>query len=256
MFIDRARPSLLNFSVMAESGKDLEARLRQRLDELKITQADLARAVRVLPQSLTNWMTRGSIPAKKLLEVCAVLHCRPEWLLNGTPPIEGGTGDAGARYSSMTIAAYDDAEALDSKRYAKLRVIDAELSAGGGHHNGDLQYEHKPLPFLRSTLREAGVQEENAMIVRVIGNSMEPVLSPNDTVGVDVGSTHPIRNGAAYALRDIDMIRIKLLYVRPGGGLRIRSYNRDEYPDEDLTAEQVAERITIIGRVFWSSKMW
>jgi len=43
-----------------------------------------------------------------------------------------------------------------------------------------------------------------------------------------------------------------VLYKLPGGGLRLRSYNTDEYPDERLDAEQV-KQVKVIGKVFWYS---
>lgn len=246
----------LNFVFMNEGKSSLETRLRDRLEKTGISQADLARTMGIDPPNITNWMKRGSIPAKPLLEVSRILGCRPDWLLNGSLPMEAGANEASGRYSTMHIHPYDEGETFDPERYAELRVINAELSAGSGFKNSDLLFEDKPLPFLRSTLKASGVQDDKALVVRIIGNSMEPALSSGDTVGVNLGDKSPIKDGKPYAIRDIDMIRVKLLYQRPGGGLRIRSYNVDEYPDEDLTAEQVAERITVIGRVFWSSRMW
>jgi phage repressor protein C with HTH and peptisase S24 domain len=256
MFMANDTKRQLNFVFMSGVKANLETRLRERLEKTGISQAELARTMGIDPPNITNWMKRGSIPAKPLLEVSRILGCRPDWLLNGSLPMEPGTNEASGRYSSMHIHPYDEGEIFDPERYAELKVVDAELSAGDGFKNGDLLFEDKPLPFLRSTLKASGVREDKALVVRIIGNSMEPVLSSGDTVGVNLGDKSPIKDGKPYAIRDIDMIRVKLLYQRPGGGLRIRSYNIDEYPDEDLTAEQVAERITMIGRVFWSSRMW
>jgi len=41
----------------------------------------------------------------------------------------------------------------------------------------------------------------------------------------------------------------------PGGGVRLRSYNREEYPDENYTNTEV-EGLKILGRMFWSSVLW
>ncbi len=46
---------------------------------------------------------------------------------------------------------------------------------------------------------------------------------------------------------------MKLLYRLPGGGLRIRSFNSDEHPDERYEPQEAAEHINVIGRVFWYS---
>ncbi|MFG4070688.1 helix-turn-helix transcriptional regulator, partial [Escherichia coli] len=48
----------------------------------------------------------------------------------------------------------------------------------------------------------------------------------------------------------------KILINLPDGGLILRSFNKDEYPDEILTFEDRRARIHVIGRVFWSSRTW
>ncbi|MNF17695.1 HTH-type transcriptional regulator PrtR [compost metagenome] len=48
------------------------------------------------------------------------------------------------------------------------------------------------------------------------------------------------------------MLRVRYLYKLPGGGIRIRSENSDEYPDELLTRKDCI-RIKMLGRVFWWS---
>ncbi|MEN1395189.1 XRE family transcriptional regulator, partial [Pseudomonas aeruginosa] len=43
----------------------------------------------------------------------------------------------------------------------------------------------------------------------------------------------------------------------PGGGIRLRSFNQAEYPDEEYSQEEMAEKgISVLGRVFWSSVLW
>ncbi|GGY92249.1 hypothetical protein GCM10007169_06850 [Shewanella fodinae] len=55
-----------------------------------------------------------------------------------------------------------------------------------------------------------------------------------------------------YAINHDGMLRVKLLYTLPGNGLRLRSYNQDEYPDESYNDDQV-KVIIVIGRVSWYS---
>lgn len=82
---------------------------------------------------------------------------------------------------------------------------------------------------------------------------MQPVLPDKATVGIDTGSTK-IKDGEMYAIDHDGMLRVKILHRLPGGGIRIRSFNRDDYPDEDYSAEHAAN-IRILGRVFWYSVM-
>lgn len=125
-----------------------------------------------------------------------------------------------------------------------------KISAGSGclfqeDHNG---YK---LRFSKSTLRRLNVQPENAVCVEVLGNSMEPVLPDGSTVGVDVGNKI-IKDGKMYAIDYGDLLRVKVLYLMPKGKIRIRSYNQDEYDDEECDAAE----ITVIGKVFWSSVLY
>lgn len=57
-----------------------------------------------------------------------------------------------------------------------------------------------------------------------------------------------------FAINHNNQLRVKILYRLPRGGLRMRSFNRDEHPDEEYTDEQLrSENIVILGRVFWYS---
>lgn len=91
--------------------------------------------------------------------------------------------------------------------------------------------------------------EAAAACAYVNGNSMEPLLQDGATVGVNTAETQ-IRDGKLYALDHDGMLRIKQLKRIPGGGLRLVSFNED-YDAEEYTAEEVAESIRVIGRVFW-----
>lgn len=127
---------------------------------------------------------------------------------------------------------------------------EVELSAGNG---SIVQRENSgfKLRFAKSTLRRYNIQPDMAACVVVSGNSMEPVLPDKATVGIDTANTR-IKDGDMYAIDHGGMLRVKVLYRLPGGGIRLRSFNRDEYPDEDYPAEQ-ANEVKVLGRVFWYS---
>ncbi|QYX65449.1 helix-turn-helix transcriptional regulator [Shewanella putrefaciens] len=127
---------------------------------------------------------------------------------------------------------------------------EVELAAGNGstfvQENGGYK-----LRFAKSTLRKSNVAPQDAACVSVSGNSMLPVLRNGTTVGVDTSKKNII-DGEMYAIDHDGMLRIKMLYRTPGGGIRIKSYNNEEFPDEFLTPEQIGS-IKIIGKVFWYS---
>lgn len=128
---------------------------------------------------------------------------------------------------------------------------EVELAAGSGQTQ--VIENHGPkLRFAKSTLRRTGVLEENAACAFVRGNSMDPVLPDGTTVGVNTGEKD-IRDGKIYAIDHDGMLRIKFLYRRPGGGVKIVSQNSAEHPPEEYSAQDFADHIRIIGRVFWWS---
>lgn len=148
---------------------------------------------------------------------------------------------------------WDSKTPLQGDEVAIPFYMEVELSAGAG---SAVQREvgGPSLRFAKSTLKKSNVQPENAACVRVIGNSMDPVLPDGSTVGIDTGSIQ-IKDGSMYAIDHDGMLRVKMLYRLPGGGIRIKSFNNDEYPDEIYPAEE-SRGIKIIGRVFWSSVLW
>lgn len=131
--------------------------------------------------------------------------------------------------------------------------MDVELAAGCGIEAAD-ELKGPTLRFNKGFLRRKGVQVENAACVKVCGSSMEPRLSSGDVVAVDKGKTS-VNDGDTYAINHDGLLRIKRLYLMPGGGLRINSFNNSEYPDEVLNADQ-RQLVMVIGRVFHSVSDW
>ncbi len=110
----------------------------------------------------------------------------------------------------------------------------------------------RKLRFGRRTLQRKGVPPEAAACVPITGNSMEPVLPDGSTAGIDTSATQ-VQDGKMYAIDHAGQLRVKLLYKLPGGGLRLRSYNAAEHPDERYEGDYTSQNIRVIGKVFWYS---
>ena len=153
------------------------------------------------------------------------------------------------------IDAWDDNTPLDDDEVYVPFLKEVELAAGSGRTVVE-QSNRQKLRFGKITLRRQGVQPSDAVCVTVSGNSMEPVLPGGSTVGVDQGSVNII-DGKMYAINHDGQLRVKTLYRLPGGGIRMRSFNRDEHPDEEYSAQDMIDKeIVILGKVFWSSVLW
>ncbi len=226
-------------------------RLRNLLDMREIPRKDFASALGVSPQSVNNWFSRD-LPGQHLVRAAAFLGVRPEWLATGEGAMTDVVAD-GDHPEMIPLALWDDETPLSDDEVEVPFLREVELAAGSGRtviqENGCFK-----LRFGKRSLRRQGVQFENAVCVTVTGNSMEPVLRSGSTVGVDRGK-RDIIDGDLYALSHGGQLRVKQVYRMPGGGMRLRSFNQDEHPDEAYNLDQVREQeISIIGRVFWSAQ--
>lgn len=150
------------------------------------------------------------------------------------------------------IDAWDDSTPLDDDEVYVPFLREVELAAGSGRFVIE-ESDQARLRFFKKDLRHNNVQFSNAKCVVVRGNSMLPVLRDGATVGVNTGknSFGDIVDGDLYAINHNGQLRVKQVYRLPSG-IRLRSFNRDEHPDEDYTFKQVQEeQITILGHVFW-----
>lgn len=150
------------------------------------------------------------------------------------------------------ISVWDDQTPVNDDEVCVPFLREVELAAGSGRFSIE-EHDAEFLRFGKKSLRENGVQFSNAKCVTVRGNSMIPVLRDGATVGVNTGKTGlgDIADGDLYAINHNGQLRVKQLYRLPSG-IRLRSFNRDEHPDEDYTFQQMQdEQIAILGHVFW-----
>ena len=161
------------------------------------------------------------------------LRRQPLWLAGRSrrDAHERGQANAGPNASWLgAVESWDDETPLDADEIELPFYKEIELSGGKGS-TVILQTGGRKLRFGKYTPAQEEHRSASAACVTVSGNSMEPVLPDGSTVGVDT-SARTIKDGDMYAFDHDGQLRVKLLYRLPGGGLRIRSFNSDEHPDE------------------------
>ena len=250
--------------------------------------ARLARELSVTPKAAAKWIQGDSMPTfERIAKIADVLHVDPEWLLWGhdtdisTSRIVAGIPvvsrpmqtmilskngefkslrelgndkkDAAHRGDLTTHLDDPDNEALQGQEEIEVPFLgEVELSVGSGR-TAIKEHSSARLRFDRVMLRKHGVQLDQVVCVPVHGNSMEPVLPDGSTVAINKGATNVV-DGKIYAIAHGGQLRVKTLYRLPGGGIRLRSFNQAEHPDELYNPEEMVERdIVILGRVFWSA---
>ena len=226
----------------------INERIREARRNVKMTQDALAKRIKVTKATISQWESGSTAPnGKNLVNLADALGTSPEWLLTGKLSDDKQV-TSNARVEGV-FSTWDSTTPLEDDEVEIPFYHEIELSAGDGTYV-ELDRSGCKLRFAKSTLRKAGVDAGCAACVSVHGNSMEPVLPDGAVVGVDTSKTG-IKDGQMYAIDQDGLLRVKLLYRLPNG-IRVRSFNRDEYADEDYFYHE-ANNINIIVQVLWYS---
>lgn len=124
---------------------------------------------------------------------------------------------------------------------------DIGVSAGKGlDWDSDGQILSFPIPL--SFLHSKGIAPENALIVKVNGDSMSPTLNDNDLVVID--KNFSVSLNGVYVIKDnINGLRVKRLDKDKDGNLKVISDNKN-YETQIYTVEEMQdETIIILGKV-------
>lgn len=239
----------------------LAATFRARREALNLTQEDVAsRVTALLPP--TNRLTQQVYAAfekgrsqstRYASAIAKALDLPIEVLEEEWQPAELNQRQSrsNATYSDEPLVLWDDEAPIGDVVEVPM-LKEKALSDGSGRMSVVEQGTAK-LAFSKNDLLSLDIDIANVACITVSGNSMEPVIPDGGRAGIDRGRTQ-IKDGDLFAIDHAGQLRVKVLYRTPRGGLRMRSFNRDEHPDEEYTAEDLRnEHIKIVGRVFWYS---
>ena len=137
---------------------------------------------------------------------------------------------------------YDTASADEWLEVPRLEV---EASAGPGA-SGAQDTVFDAFRFSRRWLSEQGLRGAQLSAIRVVGDSMEPLLREGDEVLVDCRE-QPFRDGV-HVVRLDEALLVKRVASKGGGRFALLSQN-PAYPPIDVSADEFA----MIGRVVWKS---
>ncbi|EGT7582593.1 helix-turn-helix transcriptional regulator [Salmonella enterica] len=227
---------------------DISERIKYILDKEGLKQKDLAEKLHASPQRVHNWVKRNAISREAATQINEMFGYSLDWLLRGEgAPKKNRSSDLPPMSEWTPVSPWDSNTPLDDDEVEIPFFKSIELAAGFGCFGMEDNNGFK-LRFSKSTIRRAGASAENVVAVTVHGDSMSPVIPDGATATIDMGNK-TIKDGAIYAIEQDELFRLKLLYRLPRRRLSIRSYNKDDYPDEEADMDTV----NIIGRVIhWS----
>lgn len=220
----------------------------------RATQKEIAALMGVAYQSVQRWQKDISMPeTEKLKPLSEHFGVSVDYLLSGT---ERQTNEF--TYQGVPIA-YEDNNDLKAEETEPLFFVDLVpdlgMACGDGYANNENSAAIK-FPFFLRSFRKAGVDDPTKTVVGYAeGESNAPVIPHHAAIGIDRGCTKII-NKETYLLTLDGHERLKQIINMGEGRIMLRSHNPDKdlYPDEVLTTEEMLERQFIVrGRMFWCS---
>ncbi|KAF2389884.1 helix-turn-helix transcriptional regulator [Pseudomonas frederiksbergensis] len=227
-------------------------RFKALLKAANITTTGFAEFLDTSPQNVHNWYTRG-VPAHCMEEVARKLSVHSTWLKAAEGPKDLCLFDeTGNTYNTQAIRGV----------YTVIEPNDVELPfyketpvAPGSSKTHVIEDISHPIRLPRGHLDSLEINHKDAICAYMVGNSMAEKIADGSTIAIDRGLTQ-IVDGEIYAIEHDGMLRIKYLHRMPGNGLRLRSHNSAEYPDEVFRPAQIEEQnIRVLGWVFWCSTL-
>lgn len=220
----------------------LAERLNQRMEELGMTQDRLAELAKTSQTTIHKLCTGKAKESRKLVAIAKVLGVTPKYLQFG----EGKAPEHATDHINSPIIEWSTPDDLPPDQYVIVPRYDLRVAAGNGHVVYDELELDQGKAYRTEYIRAEGFYARHLLCLRAIGDSMEPSIKSGDTLLID-RNQNQVQDRNVYVLRYGDEIRVKRLYRRPDGGLRIVSDN-PLYPEEIVTAADM-HHIEIIGRV-------
>ncbi|MDN0012345.1 XRE family transcriptional regulator [Providencia stuartii] len=233
--------------------KTFAERLKMALEASSMSQEQLAKAVGISQPAVAKLVSGRAKSSTKSLEMAIALGVNPTWLVNGVGHIRDGVPESNVPSKDQwgKVIPWSEKDELESDEVEVPFLKDIEFACGDGSYNED-DYNGFKLRFSKSTLRKVGANTDGTGVLcfPATGDSMEPVIPDGATVSVNCNDKR-IVDGKVYAINQNGWKRIKLLVRSSPEKIIIRSYNKDVYPDEEVSADS----IEIIGKVFWVASL-
>lgn len=224
-------------------------RLKKLLAELGLTASDFAAQRKVSPQHVNNWYHRG-VPLARMDEFAALLCVRSKWLRTGEGPKHHNPLPRLSQQPGMPAPTPPDHSRLAAQSHDD-RLLPFHRTVGAGLE----AHRSRQLRLPRALFDSLDVDPRKAMAVSMPDYNMAPLMPYGCTLAVDCGMTHIVED-EVYVVLHHDRLRVNYIDKRPGGCLRLRSLDSDEFPAETYRPNQIkSQGLQIVGWVFWWSQL-
>ena len=221
---------------------ELKDRLKIARTKAKLSQQELADKVK-MKQPSYQALESGRVKRSSFLPAIArATMVNLEWLENeigGMEPLP-----------LQDVHSYEEGSPLVEGEIEIPYFEDFMISCGTGSFVEVMQGIHKNMRISGNELRSLGADPSSVVVARAAGNSMQPTILDKSKVYFDTSRT-TIKDECIYAIEHGGLIKFKRLYNLPNKGVRIFSDNKDDYPEDKLSAQQIIdENFKVLGQVF------
>ena len=184
--------------------------------------------------SLRSYLS-GSFPSiDRAAMIARAAGVSLEWLVTGYGPVIPDLSEAASELE---------------KEFALIPGYNIQVAAGNGIVPESEQATRK-LAFRHKWLKYRGLKEKDLVLVFAKGDSMEPVISDNNTLMIDT-SKQRLEDGSIYVIRNNEHLVVKRIQNTLKGFILIS--DNKEYERVEVSYNE-ADDLQVIGKVVWIGK--
>jgi len=213
-------------------------------EELGIqTDIELADVMGVGIRRIHNWKQRNTVPTESIVAICGAEGLDLEYILTGKKNVPGRYVSSGADTSLEQAKADQPRVSPPYKRFVQRDAMGNELCSFESPQIVDVL-----APGTNWLIHALGVQPEDLLLMKVIGDSMAPWVQDGDLVFVDTSQKTTI-NGGVLALRYADgTMIVRRVFRNSNGALHARcDVQGSEQEILDISNEDMYP--LVVGRV-------
>lgn len=236
----------------------ISSRLKEERERLGMTQPAFAEAAGAGKRTLIEWEKGTTSPSVVQLSALSSIGVDVYYVLSGTHNLflDPQLPKKENLSRNKHLPSNDQCKVSESLSTAPdgfILVPHYEVQASAGH--GSLVHSEQIVDYLafkadwvRNTL---GVTQKDLALISVKGDSMEPVLSNEDLILVDMRKNR-VEDNAIYVLQLNDALLVKRIQHKLDGSLHVMSDN-PRYQAEIVSSDRAAD-LNVLGRVVWSGR--
>jgi phage repressor protein C with HTH and peptisase S24 domain len=205
--------------------------------------------------AIQKYSTGDSTPnVERLIAISKAAGVTVEWLVTGKGPKYQQDFDlAFNQYSQAKIINTPTSQVPSESFLAEFSLIpgyNVQVSAGWGSEGSDEAEPSRHLAFRKRWLKWRGFSEKDLVIVWAKGDSMEPVISNNNTLVINTAQKQ-LTDGNIFVLRNDNQLWVKRVQVRPGSWVLLS--DNSNYPPFEVPMDE-QNNFEVVGQVVHISK--